>query len=217
MRLRLVFSRSSDSSSCAAICPKCGGDRQEIKLWQVVEKHVNDIVCQEVKVYRYRGQQCGHTFRVYPPGISRAHTSQRVLRTAVLLYLMGLGYGGVARALEALGIYMCKSQVYSAVRETLSNRPCRRVRLFGRVRSHGPCSGKLEVQYRGRWVCLTMNVHSTGEWALEVDGLLPEEGAVLAQTLSPLASTVGAVVRVEGEDERAHPPGVAQWNDRYVG
>jgi hypothetical protein len=39
----------------------------------------------------------------------------RVKGLAVLLYLLGLSYGAVSLALEALGVYLCKSRVYDTV------------------------------------------------------------------------------------------------------
>ena len=57
-----------------------------------------------------------------PPDVSRVPqrgehepTSQRVKGLAVMLYLLGLSYGATPLALEALGAYQCKSQVYDAV------------------------------------------------------------------------------------------------------
>lgn len=52
---------------------------------------------------------------MYPQGVTHAQTSQRVKGLAVLLYLLGLSYGAVSLALEALGVYMAKNRVYQAV------------------------------------------------------------------------------------------------------
>jgi hypothetical protein len=56
-------------------------------------------------------------FRVYPEGTTSAQTSQRVKGLAVMLYLLGLRYGATSLALEALGVYLCKSRIYDAVQE----------------------------------------------------------------------------------------------------
>jgi hypothetical protein len=58
--------------------------------------------------------KCKRTFRVYPEGTTHAQTSQRVKGLAVMLYLLGLSYGATSLALEALGVYLCKSRVYDA-------------------------------------------------------------------------------------------------------
>jgi hypothetical protein len=105
-------------------CPyaQCGG--RHFRLHQVVGKPVRDTVYQAVTARRYQCLRCRRTFRVYPAGVKRAPTSQRVkglavthapARSAGVLYLLGLSYGAVALALDALGAYLCKSQVYEAV------------------------------------------------------------------------------------------------------
>ena len=81
----------------------------------MVTKAVRDTVYEQVTARRYQCRRCRRTFRVYPSGVSQAPTSQRVKGLAVMLYVLGLSYGAVALALEALGVYVCKTQVYEAV------------------------------------------------------------------------------------------------------
>ena len=66
---------------------------------------------------------CGRTSRVYPKGVTKAQMSLRVKGLGVLLYLLGLSYGAVSLALDALGVYMCKSRVYDAVRAAAQRVP----------------------------------------------------------------------------------------------
>ena len=102
--------------------PPCGG--RHFRLHQVVGKPVRDTVYQTVTARRYQCLRCRRTFRVYPTGVKRAPTSQRVKGLAVMLYLLGLSYGAVALALEALGAYLCKSQVFEAVQAAAGLRWC---------------------------------------------------------------------------------------------
>jgi len=50
--------------------------------------------------------------------------------------LLGLSYGAVSLALEALGVYLCKSRVYDAVQEAAERVPgLRREQVFQGVRT----------------------------------------------------------------------------------
>ena len=76
---------------------------------------MRDTRYSEVKAHRYECLRCKRTFRVYPKGVSKAQISLRVKGLGILLYLLGLSYGAASPALDALGVYMCKSRVYDAV------------------------------------------------------------------------------------------------------
>lgn len=82
---------------------------------QVVVKPLRDPRLDQVKTHRYDCRSCGRTFRVYPRGVSHAHTSTRPRGTAVMRYLPGLSYGAPSLALGALGIPVSKTAVYDPV------------------------------------------------------------------------------------------------------
>jgi len=84
-------------------CPykKCEG--KHFKLRQEVKKAVRDSKYTEVRAKIYKCMKCKRTFRVYPQGIQAAHVSQRLKGMAVMLYILGLSYGGRAIMMEALG------------------------------------------------------------------------------------------------------------------
>lgn len=83
-------------------CPHgCGGEH--FKRRQVVVKPLRDTELAAVEARRYGGVRCGCAFRVYPGGVSHAQTSTRRRGLGVLLSRLGLSYGAVALALEALG------------------------------------------------------------------------------------------------------------------
>jgi hypothetical protein len=97
-------------------CPHgCGG--RVFALHQTHTKRLDDLDYTEVTVRRYRCVQCRHCFRVYPVGVTHAPRSQRLRAVSVLLYVLGLSYGGVADALHALGKRGSKSGVYRDVQE----------------------------------------------------------------------------------------------------
>lgn len=75
-------------------------------------KAVRDTNYEEVKAHRYACTTCGRTFRVYPTGVSQAQQSDRLKAMSVLLYVLGLSYGGVADFLLAIGLGIQKTTVY---------------------------------------------------------------------------------------------------------
>ena len=54
--------------------------------------------------HRYECLRCSRTFRVYPQGVTKDHISRRVKGLGILLCLLGLSYGAVSLALDALGV-----------------------------------------------------------------------------------------------------------------
>ena len=82
---------------------------------QVCEKAIVDPDHAMVCVKRYKCLLCERTFRVYPQGVSGAQRSQRLKAIGVMLYVLGISYGGVADALAALGWAGSKSSVYRDV------------------------------------------------------------------------------------------------------
>ena len=86
-------------------------------------KPLRDPQHEQVEARRYRCLRCRRTFRIYPRGVSRNQQSDALKGFSVLLYLLGLSYGGVSDALEALGIllakplYLGKTTVYRNVQE----------------------------------------------------------------------------------------------------
>jgi transposase-like protein len=78
-------------------------------------KAVRDTDHGEVKAHRYRCIVCCRTFRVYPTGVSQAQQSDRLKAMSVLLYILGLSYGGVEDFLTAIGLKIGKTTVYDNV------------------------------------------------------------------------------------------------------
>jgi len=100
---------------------------------------------------RYRCLTCGHTFRVYPHGVTQAHTSLRVRDLAALLYQLGLSYGAISTALEAWKVYLCKSQVYRAIRAQKRDLALPRSQIFGGVRAQSNARPPLLIHVRDSW------------------------------------------------------------------
>ncbi len=211
--MRLIFEfhwQNSDVVPRPTHCPYPDCRSTRLRFKQVVKKPVRDVGCEEVVAHRYTCLGCGRTFRVYPAEISRAHTSQRVQKVALLFYLMGLGYGTVARILDALGIYLCKSQIRDVVCHRLGAvQTVQRVFLFRRARACEPRSGVVALRYKEHWLNVRLRACNRGCWVIEVEGLSSEDARYLENKISPLAALVGAQVRAVGDVARVQASGQA--------
>ncbi len=99
------------------VCPRCGGKAFRRYGQKGERKVIRDMKHEEVKSQRYQCKQCGYRKRVYPVGVSRAQQSDRLKGMSVLLYILGLSYGGVSDFLGAVGVYISKTTVYNNVQE----------------------------------------------------------------------------------------------------
>ncbi len=199
MRLQLILPRVEPLELVApAHCPHCGG--KHVRLLQAVNKPLRDMVYPRVIAQRYVCLRCQDTWRVYPRGVSRDHSSQRVKGLAVMLYLLGLSYGAVSLALEALGVYLCKSQVYEAVQAAARRVPgMQREAVFGGLRTPALGSDVTSVRCNGQWLQLGLCVDDTSGLVLSVDGLSGEDGDSLQAWLRPIVSAVGAQLLVSDD------------------
>lgn len=120
-------------------CPQEGCQGEYFKTHQQnCKKTLADADYVEVNVKRYECLRCGKTFRVYPEGVSNAQRSERLRAIGVMLYVLGLSYGGSADALQALGWPGSKSSVYrdvqaagEAVQRLRAARTERKVQVLG--------------------------------------------------------------------------------------
>ena len=114
--------------------PDCRSTR--FRLHQRVDKAVRDTAHHQVTAQRYQCLRCGRTFRVYPQGVTRAQSSQRLRGLAVMLYLLGLSYGAVSLTLQALGVPLCKSRVYDLVQAAAERVPgVKQEQVFAELRT----------------------------------------------------------------------------------
>ena len=95
-------------------CPYgCGG--RYFALHERRHKVLSDPTYSEVKVRRYKCLTCRRSFRVNPVGVSPHHRSQRLRGIGILLYVLGLSYGGVVDVLSAFGWQGSRSTIYRDV------------------------------------------------------------------------------------------------------
>jgi transposase-like protein len=196
MRLHLILPRVDPAEiEPPDTCPYEDCDGTCFRFHQAVEKPLRDTEYDQVMAHRYECLKCGRTFRVYPRGVTRAQTSLRVKGLGVMLYLLGLSYGAVSLALEALGVYLCKSRVYDAVQEVAERVPgLKRGQVFQGVRTPAMGADVTSVKCQGEWLLIGLTVDDVEGLVLTVDGLRGEDAETLTEWIEPSAEAVGAQI-----------------------
>lgn len=118
MRIQVRLPKiQSDEFELPECCPYegCSGNTFKPHGRKGEAKAVRDPDHEQVTSQRYRCTTCGHTFRVYPTGVSQAQQSDRLKAMSVLLYILGISYGGVSDFLCAIGLDIKKTTVYDNV------------------------------------------------------------------------------------------------------
>jgi hypothetical protein len=116
---------------------------------------------------------------------------------AVLLYLLGLSYGAVSLALEALGAYMCKSRVYDAVQAVAERVPgLKREQVFGGLKTPALGGDLTSVKVNGQWLTMGLTVDDLTGLVLTIDDLDGEDAETLQKWMEPIAEEVGAQILV---------------------
>lgn len=204
MRLKLIL--PTVDPTCMPepdTCPRPGCGGRQFQLHQPVPKPLRDTQLDHATAWRYRCGRGHHTFRVYPPGVSAAHTSARLRGVVVMLYVLGLSYGAVALVLEALGYPLSKSAVYAAVQAAGERVPGLRrdaVRLpAGPVLVAARGADLTSVKWHGPWLTGGVGVDAVHGLALTVDLLDNGEAVTLTDWIGELAAVVGATVLVSDD------------------
>lgn len=198
MRLKLLLPEvKPDNYVLPKKCPTPGCKGRRFYPRQAVEKKIVDAKHKQVQAWRYQCSECGHTFRVYPQGVSKQHISQRVSGLGVMLYLLGLSYGAVAIVLESLGIGIGKSSVYRAVQAVAEKVPgMKQAHLLEGYHTGAVGADVTSVRCGGKWLALGISVDAITGMTLSIDGLPGAEAEQLKAWLEPILDTVDADVLV---------------------
>src|SRR6266516_4792013 len=198
MRLRILLPKvNPEAITVPTRCAYIGCSGSKFYFRPEVAKPLRDTVYQQVQVHRYQCLKCKRTFRVYPEGTTHAQTSQRVKGLAVMLYLLGLSYGAASLALEALGVYLCKSRIYDAVQETAKLVPgLKRDQVFAGINTPALGGDLTSVKCKGEWVPLGITFDPISGLALTIDALAAQDIKTLQDRSEPIAKSVGASVLV---------------------
>ena len=204
MRLKLILPRVEPMEFKNLLtCPHKDCQGRHFEHHQEVDKPLKDTGYGVVSAHRYRCLRCKRTFRVYPQGVTRAQTSQRVKGLAVMLYVLGLSYGATSLALEALGVYMSKTSVYEAVQAVAEKVPgMKRDEVFAGLRNPALGGDLTYVKCKGEWLPLGLTVDDTTGLVLTVDELLAEDAETLKEWLEPIAEAVDANLLVSDDADQ---------------
>jgi hypothetical protein len=202
MRLSLILPPvQPEVYPVVGVCPYVGCGGRHVQHWQAVPKPLRDTQIAEVVAQRYRCVRCERTFRVYPAGVSHDQTSARLKGVAVMFYVLGMSYGAVAIALNALGWPLSKVAVYYAVQEAgAAVAGLRRdavARGGGRVVGLG--ADLTSVRCAGQWLTVGVSVDAVRGTALSIDILPNGEAATLTAWIEELASVLGAELLVSDD------------------
>jgi transposase-like protein len=117
-----------------------------------------------------------------------------------MLYLLGLSYGATSLALEALGVYMCKTSVYEAVQAAAEKVPgMKRQEVLSGVQARALGGDLTSVKCSGEWLSLGLAVDDTTGLVLTVDALPAEDAETVKEWLEPVAKAVDARLLVSDD------------------
>lgn len=200
MRLRLQLPEVRPDEYVVPLrCPHgCGG--RYFALHQRCAKALSDPTHAQVEVRRYKCVNCGRSFRVYPTGVSQHRRSQRLRGIGILLYVLGLSYGGVADALAAFGWRGSKTSVYrdvqaagEAVTQLRRQQPERTVQVVSADATYVVC--------RGQEVTVAVALDALAGDVLDVQLVDNETAASLRSFLTQLQATYGVEVLISDDHE----------------
>jgi len=136
---------------------------------------------------------------VYPTGVSQAQQSDRLKALSVLLYVLGISYGGVSDVLEAMGVGIGKTTVYRNVQEAgLASRGKQRQERGG---SSKPAIGTdaTFVKVQGVGVTVQVVVNDQTEDLLGLDIIVSENEEDVLEVVRDIADEVEAEVIISDD------------------
>ncbi|HNP70745.1 MAG TPA: hypothetical protein PLO33_05975 [Kouleothrix sp.] len=197
MNLQFILPTLADEeieAPCSCPMPNCRS--KLLRLHQRVYKPVRDRSDRQVLAYRYRCLACGHTFRVYPHGISQAHISRRVRDLAILLYFLGLSYKTVAEVMDALKLYISKTRVYEAVRAEQSIAHSTRMHILSNLRAPSILHRWPIVDCQNRPTTLELSQNTADQLILTMHCATLDDALNCRELITPLANQLGIRLHV---------------------
>jgi len=163
-------------------------------------KPLRDPQYHTVQAYRYTCLSCGRTYRVYPRGVGNDQQSDRLKGMSVLLYVLGLSYGGVQDFLEALGVCIGKTTVYTNVQAAgVSSREKQRQELSAGKRCAVIGSDGTYVKVKGEAVAVQVVVDDRDSDLLALEIISSENTAEVLALVREVAQQVQADVLVSDD------------------
>jgi DNA-directed RNA polymerase subunit RPC12/RpoP len=181
--LRLVDVKAG-SEGRPAICKYCGSG--VLQRWGGTVRNIKDTHVRQAQEYRYRCGECGRTFRDYPPGISAAQQSRRLVQLAGLCWVLGLSLRGASAILSAFPVALSHTSVWwdvQALASQLRARLPRQVRVLG----VDGCYPKVKGQERPTVIAVDLG---TGQ-PVALGAVTEKDWRAVKQWLEPLVQAWG--------------------------
>ncbi len=202
MRIKVYFPRvESTSPITPEECPYgCGCQHFKKHGKESQREHIRDTEHKIVASQRWRCVKCNRTFRTYPPGISNSQQSDRLKAMSILLYVLGLSYGGVADFLEALGVRIGKTTAYDNAQAAgvVSRQRQKQDRESGQVRKVIGSDGTY-VKIKGVKVGIQVVVDDGSQELLGLELTLSENSPETMAMIEEIAQEVEAEVLVSDD------------------
>ena len=200
-------------------CPYEGCDSHHLRLHGVKghPKPIRDPQLDEVVAYRWQCLRCGRTFRVYPRGVSHDQQSDRLKAISVLLYVLGLSYGGVEDFLQALGVFVAKTTVYGNVQEAgMASRQRQRSDLAGGAQCVAIGTDGTYVKVKGEVVSVQVVVDDRDSDLLGLEIVTSENTEEVLALVEEIAEQVDAEVLISDDLDTYKPVADALGLDHQI-
>ena len=202
MRLKVQFPRVENTHpQTPEECPYgCGCQHFKKHGKERQREFIRDTEHAVVTSQRWRCMNCQRTFRTYPLGISNAQQSDRLKAMSVLLYVLGLSYGGVADFLEALGVGIGKTTVYENAQAAgvMSRQRQKQARAKGQAHAVIGSDGTY-VKIKGVKVGIQVVVGDSQQDLLGLELTLSENSPEAVAMIEEIAQDVQAEVLVSDD------------------
>ncbi len=182
----------SEPTTRPASCPHCS--HWHLQRHGSLHKPIRDQHLTSVLVHRYRCVQCRHTFRHYPPGVTAADHSQRLVALLALVWAMGLSLRHTALVLSLVGMPTSFVSVWRAVQTVgagIRRLPAGQVTVLGVDGTGMRLAGRTD----GVLVAVDMGSGQILDLVLEDE----RNPSVLIAWLSPLVEQYGVEVLVSDD------------------
>jgi transposase-like protein len=195
IQLRLPEVEPGKAKSLPARCPnpKKPCPSTTFHRHERVGKSIRDTRVSVVKAERWQCTECGHTFRVYPVGVTRRQQSERLRALSVLLWTLGLSLAGVSATLSALGCAVGRTTVYNNICVAGKNaRKKMRARLKGKIKVRVLGADCTHMKKSGEDKVVIQSIDVETGTTLEIDILPAEDERTIVRYIGRMAKLVGA-------------------------
>lgn len=202
MRIKVQLPRVENTSPIRPeTCPYgCGCQEFKKHGKESKREHIRDTQYDQASSQRWMCLRCGRTFRSYSPGISNAQQSNRLKAMSIILYVLGLSYGGVADFLEALGVGIGKTTVYENVQAAgiVSRKRQKQERESGKIHKTIGSDGTY-IKIKGVKVGIQVVVGDSEQDLLGLELTLSENSPEIVAMIEEIAQEVEAEVLVSDD------------------